>query len=256
MAEEERGDYGGPFYVPPTLDEALRNRGLGEVPRSLGVERKELEAYDLEGRRVPPAGPGSAEAVADLQRATGIVHTVETQKISPRPPALLYQVVSMYDSRPIQGYDFQKSECSFINWAGVPPVFAPFDAVNFIVPNNVVAVVRHFQYQVIDAPVNAVVEGDCWLQSDMFVNDLPVRNYNKMIHPVFMEDAFPTFIIVDERLEIRLQLSIFDPNNTEFSQTLNGLQAPVIANIYGNLILKTGVPIEFEIANAIGGGQL
>lgn len=258
MAEEERGDYGGPFYVPPSLDDALQNRGLGEVPRSLGVERKELEAYDLEGRRTPPAGPGSAEVVADLQRATGIVHTVETQKISLRPPALLYQVVSMYDSRPIQGYDFQKSECSFIDFAGTPPVFAPFDALKFTVPNNVVAVVRHFQYQVIDAPVNAVVEGDCWLQSDMFVNDLPVREYNKMVHPVFMEDSFPTFIIVDERLEIRLQLSIFvDPGGTTtFAQALNGLQFPVIANIYGNLILKTGVPIEFEIANAIGGGQL
>jgi hypothetical protein len=109
---------------------------------------------------------------------------------------------------------------------------------------------------VIDAPVNAVVEGDCWLQSDLFVNDLPVREYNKMLLPVFMEDAFNTFVIIDERLELRLRLSIFDPNNTEFSQALDGYQSPVIASFYGNLILKTGVPVEFEIANAIGGGQL
>lgn len=247
MAEEERDDYGGGYYRPPTL---------GELNRALGTERRELDAYDLEGKRAPPGGqPGSAQAVADLQRSTGLV--ADTQGyVSPRPPALLYQVVATYDSRPIQAYDFQDSECSSINWAGAPPTFAPFNAVTYIVPENTVAVVRSFRYQVVDPPVNIVVEGDCWLQSDLFVNDLPVREYNKMVHPVQMDDQFPCFIIVDERLEIRLRLSVFDPNNTEFAAALNGVSAPVIANIYGNLILKTGVPVEFEIANAIGGGQL
>jgi len=242
MAEEERGEY----YVPPTL---------GELSRSLGVERGELEAFDLEGKIAPPGAPGSAGQVADLARGTGIIDVTETQKISPRPPALLYQVVSTYDSRPIQAYDFQDSECNFINWGGAPPTFSPV-SLTYNVPVNVVAVVRSFRYQVIDAPVNAVVEGDCWLQSDVFVNDLPVREYNRMLHPVFMQLPFPCFIIVDERKEIRLQLSTFDPDNTEFAGALNGFGAPVIMEIYGNLLLKTGVPIEFEVANAIGGGQL
>jgi hypothetical protein len=248
MAEEERDDYGGGYYRQPSL---------GELTRGIASERGELQDYDLRGPAgVPPQSPGGPTAVADLQRATGIVDYTENNRVSLRPPALLYQVVSTFDSRPIQSYDFQDSECSFINLAGVPPVFAPFNALTYIVPENTVAVLRQFRYQVIDAPVNAVVEGDCWLQSDLFVNDLPVREYNKMTLPVFMEDAFDTFVIIDERLELRLRLSIFDPNNTEFSQTLNGLQFPVIASFYGNLILKTGVPIEFEIANAIGGGQL
>jgi len=242
MAEEERGEY----YVPPSL---------GELSRSLGVERGELDAFDLEGKVAPPGAPGGAAQVADLARGTGIIDTIETQKISPRPPALLYQVVSTYDSRPIQAYDFQDSECQFINWGGVPPTFSPV-SLTYDVPVNVVAVVRSFRYQVIDAPVNAVVEGDCWLQSDIFVNDLPVREYNRMLHPVFQELFFPCFIVVDERKEIRLQLSQFDPANTEFSQALNGVTAPVQLEIYGNLLLKTGVPIEFEVANAIGGGQL
>ena len=243
MAEEERGEY----YVPPTL---------GELSRSLGVERGELEAFDLEGKQAPPGGsPGSAAQVADLARGTGLIETIETQRISPRPPALLYQVVSTFDSRPIQAYDFQDSECEFINWAGTPPVF-PSVSLNFTIPDNTIAVLRSFRYQVIDAPVNAVVEGDCWLQSDLFVNDLPVREYDRMLHPVFMQLFFPSFVIVDERKRLRLTLSIFDPTNTEFAQALNGLQAPVIFEIYGNLLLKTGVPIEFEISNPIGGGQL
>ena len=90
MAEEERGEY----YVPPTL---------GELSRSLGVERRELDAYDLRGDTgVPPARPGGPAAVADLARGTGIIDTIESRPISPRPPALLYQVVSTCDSRPIQ----------------------------------------------------------------------------------------------------------------------------------------------------------
>jgi hypothetical protein len=242
MAEEERGDY----YTPPTL---------GELSRSLAYERGELADYDLKGPQVPPAGPGGPTAVADLNRATGIIETITNERISPRPPALLYQVISTYDSRPIQAYDFQSSGCELLQWTGTPPTFPPIN-LTYVVPTNVVAVVRWFRYQVMNGPVNAVVEGDCWLQSDIFVNDLPVREYNKMLHPVLMTNFFPCFIIVNELLDIRLQLSIFDPNNTEFSQALDDTNAVVQLEMYGQLLLKTGVPIDFEIANAIGGGQL
>jgi hypothetical protein len=247
MAEEERDDYGGGYYRMP---------GLGELTRGIATERGELVDYDLKGPPgVPPQNPGGPAAVADMSRPTDIIDYTENHPISPRPPALLYQVVSTYDSRPIQGYDFSATECDHLEWNGTPPVMDTAQLV-FTVPTNVVAVVRSFRYQVQNAPVNAVVEGDCWLQSDIFVNDLPVRGYNKMRLPVFMRDAFPLFLIVDNLLDIRLQLSTFDPNNTQFGQALDGLIVPVLFQLYGNLILKTGVPIEFEIANAIGGGQL
>jgi hypothetical protein len=248
MAEEERGEY----YVPPTL---------GELSRSLGVERRELEAFDLEGKIVPPAHPGGPSQVADLARGTGIIDTIETQKISPRPPALLYQVVSTYDSRPIQAYDFQHSECGNITWiaGGSGSEFNPV-TFTYIVPDNTIAILRAFRYQVTTAPINAVTEGDCWLFSDLIVNDLPVREYNRMLHPVFMQRFFDTFLIVDERKRLTLQLRMADDGTdvVEFYGDLeaNDLQSPVLAELYGNLLLKTGVPVEFEIANAIGGGQL
>jgi len=249
MAEEERGEY----YVPPTL---------GELPRLLGTERRELDAYDLSGDTgVPPGSPGGESAVADLARGTGIIDTLESRPISKRPPALLYQVVSTYDSRPIQAYDFQLSECGNIVWTpgGGGSVFA---AVNFeyVVPTNTVAVLRNFRYQVITAPINSVTEGDCWLFSDLFVNDLPVREYNRMLHPVYMRDPFETFLIVDELKRIRLQLRMADDGASpvEFFADLSaaGLNSKVIGEMYGNLLLKSGIPIDFEIANAIGGGQL
>jgi hypothetical protein len=101
--------------------------------------------------------------------------------------------------------------------------------------------------------VNHVTEGFCWLQSDLLVTDLPVREYNQMLHETVMQEFFDTFLIVDELQRLRLQLSVFDPNNTEFFSDLVGEQTPVLFEFYGNLIVKTGVPIEFEVANPRGG---
>lgn len=247
MAEEEGDDYGGGYYRPPTL---------GELSRGLADERGELQNFDLKGPPgVPPQSPGGPSAVADLSRATGLIETTETRPISPRPPALLYQVVSTYDSRPIQAYDFQASGCNtlvFFDDAGA----GEFDPISFeyVVPSNVVAVLRGFRYRVSLAPVNIVTEGECWLQSDLFVNDLPVREYNKMFKPVFMETWQDTFLIVDELRRIRIQLSHTAEN--ELFNDVDGVQSPVLFEFYGNLLLKSGVPIDFEIANAIGGGQL
>lgn len=242
MAEEERQDY----YIPPTL---------GELNRALLSERGELPAFDLEGRRVPPGTPGGPTQVADMARSADIIDTIESRQISPRPPALLYQVVSTYDSRPIQAYDFQASACALITFI-TEGAGAGFDAVSitYTVPDNTVAILRSFRYQVTFAPVNHVQEGDCWLQSDLFVNDLPAREYNQMLHPVVMQDFFPTFLIVDERKRIRLTLSKVP--QTIMSATIVDITSPVLFEFYGNLLLKTGVPVEFEIANPIAGGQL
>ena len=241
MAEEERQDY----YIPPTL---------GELNTALGAERGELQAYDLEGRRVPPGAPGGVTQVADLGRQTGIVDTTERMAISPRPPALLYQVVSTYDSRPIQAYDFQSSLCSAIEFfqSGPSATFNPV-SITYTVPDNTVAILRKFRYTVQFAPVNHVQEGDCWLQSDLFVNDLPVREYNQMTLPVVMERPKDAFVIVDERKRIRFTLS---DAGAVLASGIDGISSPVLFELYGNLLLKTGVPVEFEIANPIGGGQL
>lgn len=240
--EEESEEYGGPYYEQPNL---------GDLTRGIAQERGERWAREPTGRL--PRGPGGPGQVADLARGQAIVGDIQRSPISQVAPALAYQVHSMYDARPVQSYDFQDSECSNITWAGAPPTFAAFTAVEFRVPENTIAVVRHFQYQVVDPPVNAVVEGDCWLQSDLIVDGLPVREYDLMIHPVVMEDPFPVFVIANERNLVQLRLSVFvEPGGTtEFAGALAGFVAPVIANLYGNIILKTGVPKEFEIANKI-----
>ena len=243
MAEEERGDY----YIPPTL---------GDLSRTLAQERGELRDFDTEGKYIPPAAPGG-NGTAYLNRATYLVHQTETRPVSKRPPPLLYEVISTFDSRPVQAYDFQHSACGVIDWIadGGGSTFDPI-FTEYIIPQNTVAILRKFRYQLINPPVNHVTEGFCWLQSDLLVTDLPVREYNRMLHETVMQKFFDTFLIVDELQRLRLQLSVFDPANTEFFSDLVGEQTPVLFEFYGNLIVKTGVPIEFEVANPRGGQQL
>lgn len=249
MAHEESDDY----YNPPTL---------GDLTRQIAKERGELRHYDLDPRYVPPAVPGGLPQVnkaADLNRETALIERTTNYTVSPRPPALLYEVIATYDSRPIQGFDFQFSECGFLLWEALAGGSTfPTIEFTFTVPDNNIAVLRSFRYQVTDAPINAVAEGDCWLFSTLLVDDSPVRQYNRMLHPIKMPRLFPTFLIVDERRRLTLRLSVADDgvDPVEFSAELIGLITPVLTELYGNLLVKTGVPQEFEIANAIGGGQL
>ena len=67
--------------------------------------------------------------------------------------------------------------------------------------------------------------------------------------------------IVDERRNITLRLRMAVDTNGDVVEFFgdaeaNDLISPVIARLYGQLLVKTGIPKEFEISNAIGGGQL
>jgi hypothetical protein len=252
MAHEESDDY----YIPPTL---------GELTRQIAAERGELQDWDLKGNYVPPSREGGLPQVnkaADLQRETNLIERTENYSISPRPPALLYEVIATYDSRPIQGFDFQFSECNSIVW--IPGGSgSEFNEVRFTfkVPDNNVAVLRSFRYQVTLAPINIVTEGGCWLMSDLLVDESPVRQYSRMLHPIFMRDEVPCFIIVDEMRDITLRLRMAVDTNGDVVEFFGDAEAadlvsPVIARLYGQLLVKTGIPKEFEISNAIGGGQL
>ena len=251
MSHEESDDY----YTPPTL---------GDLTRQIAKERGELVDWDLEGKYVPPATPGGLPLVnksADLNRETSIIERTTNYPVSPRPPALLYEVIATYDSRPIQGFDFQFSECKFLTWTPFAggSTFAAVE-FTFLVPENNVAVLRSFRYQVTESPINAVTEGDCWLFSTLLVDGSPVRQYNRMLHPIKMPRLFPAWLIVDERRELTLRLHVADDgvDPVEFGASLAAasLVTPILTELYGQLLVKTGVPIDFEISNAIGGGQL
>jgi hypothetical protein len=218
--------------------------GLGELPRAIATERKELEAYKLQGEYAPP-GTGLNQPSADLNRQTSIIDDITKMPPSRRAPPLNFYVQSTYDSRPIQGYDFQASKITSISFE----TSGNFSAVSmtYTVPENTIAIVRGYRYQVSPIPVGIVTEGSTWLQSDFFDNGTPIREHVGMYHAVFMREFIPTFFIVDERHVITFQLSQ-DPDS-EISDSMDGEIAGVLFEIFGNLIPKTGIPKEYEIAS-------
>ena len=252
MAEEE-----GEGYKPPQ-----RRRGIGELPRSIATERGELENMNVSGQ-VPPTG---ANKSADLVRQSGIVDTTENTPVSPRPPQLLYGVESVYDSRPIQGTDFQHTQCIDSVWIADGTHDATFVEVfgggivtaEFQVPQNTVGVLREFRYTLSPSFLNIVVEGaTCWLQTDIFLDNVVVKQYNEMFFPTFMADRFPTFVIADERQLIKLRFTLNPADEggtiTLIDTALIGREFLTMVEFYGNIILKSGIPKEFEIANALRG---
>ena len=222
-----------------------REDRLGELSRDLAEERKELEAYDLQGQYVPPGQGFEGSKVADLQRETGIIEEV-VRGIPDVAPELAFHVQSTYDSRPVQATDWQASGCDTIVFG----TSGNFDSItfSFTVPENKIAVLRGFRYQVTPIPVGIVDEGDCWLQSDIFDSGVPVPQHVEMFHPVFMQKFFPTFVIFDERRLVQLRLSQAD---VEIADAMDGEEVGVLFELFGNLILKTGIPKEFQIANRI-----
>lgn len=247
MSEEDRE---GP---PPYLD--LRRhygpQGLGDLPKPLGVERGERDVRDPQGRVVPGEPPGQPGQVADLARGTGIKDYLETHRVPRVAPPLNFEVASVYDSRPVQGTDFQATGCDSLVFAGSPATF-PAVSFTFTVPENKIAVLRGFRYQISPQPINIVTEGFCWLQSDLFDNDAVIKDYSGMILPLFMRELFPIFAIIDERHRLRLTLS--QESDTVLTGDMAGEILGVQFALYGNLILKTGIPKEFQIANPIPGG--
>ncbi len=248
MSEEDRE---GP---PPYQDlQALYNQraGLGDLPKPLGVERGERDVRDPQGRTPPGSPPGHPSQVADLARGTGIDRYLKTHDVPRVAPPLAFEVVSTYDTRPVQGTDFQATGCNALDFSGSPATF-PAVSLTFIVPENKIAVLRGFRYQVAPQPVNIVTEGFCWLQSDLFDNDSVIKQYAGMVHPLFMRELFPIHAIVDERHTLKLTLS--QVGDSVITGDMAGEILGVQLAMYGNLILKSGIPKEFQIANPIPGG--
>lgn len=239
--------------------------GIGELTRDLLTERRELESFDLDGSRVGPPGAGFQNSkVADLQRQTAIIDHTENNYVSPRPPPLLYEVVSTYDARPIQGKDFVSTGCAVIefNSDGANPL--EFDAVklDYFVPENNIAVLRSFRYFITPGmyQLSDVTDSDnvgCWIQSDLFIDDVPVDQYTEMLLGNTVREPVNAFVIVDELRKLTLRLS----QNPSETMVVADSDTPIFTTgaklfMYGNLLVKTGVPKEFEIANPIGGGKM
>lgn len=184
-----------------------------------------------------PADPRAAGAVdmANVGQLTG-----QMERVKPGEPPIDFTVRSVYDSRPVQGQDFNIT-------AIVTQIVQPGNNdCSFTVPQGYVAVVRRLHHFVTNPPVGVGINRSDALCSILLDNaDYP---YNKNI-PVGWEsdDIVNLFMIADE----------FQTVTTRFVFSAVVLETSALyVTFYGNLLLKTGRPAQFEIANPAARGAV
>lgn len=108
----------------------------------------------------------------------------------------------------------------------------------FVVPEGYVAVLREFSFNadpVLDLPCNEVL-------TTILVNDFPQDNYTNMELGSDISGTFiPCWILAREGQRIQLKY--------DNSAAAPALSVEVCVIFHGNLLLNTGVPIEYQIGN-------
>lgn len=205
---------------------------LGELPPDLATERGDLQAYDVKSFGSDFPDMRHASINARDARETGI-----------GSPLLDFTVRSTFDSRPTSARDFNE-------WFQVEaPVTAnPFQR-SYIIPAGYVGVLREVRFlfsnivytqpylvaarlclngavvspeQGVDAPSGALLQNGIGVESGTVVK---------------------TFLIADENQTFGV---LFDNSIFAFPNVISSV------GFYGNLLLKTGVPAMFQIANFAG----
>lgn len=187
----------------------------------------ETREHQLPASDVPLPGAAVSETTTQEQ------HT----PIGPTP--LQYDVRSTYDARPINGYDF--------NIAVTTNEGSPFGAITrltFSVPNGLVAVVRRV-ITFMESPIPVGARRDVLLT--LQVNGGTVPNNQQIPVGVEQDDLVNTFFIADENNSVTA-LFVIAASIVALSP-----QPSLTAHFYGNFLLKSNVPPQFEIANPIRG---
>ncbi len=221
---------------------------LGDLPPDLLRERGEDPMFNDRPGSLPP----------DMARSDSVRQAAAEAGIG--GPVLDYGVRGVYDSRPVNAIDFYNtylvSLANAYNFVGTPAMLQ--------VPQGRVAVLRRVEFSDPGAASGIgnqytfpAVKADNLLLADFYVTVLrnggvvqPVDmrvpgavgfNYKDAI-PIKGGDSIDTFLIYDEGEQIGL--------NFYLSSATVG---DVFVKFYGNLLLKTGVPPNFEVANKAAG---
>lgn len=153
-------------------------------------------------------------------------------------PAADYDVRSVYDSRPVNGYDFNITAQSGAGEIGTSSFTA-----TFVVRQGFVAVLRRLSHFFTGTLPPIMERSEALLSitrngADVLDNvDVPVGLYS--------DDIWQGFVIADEgdTLGVTLELQ-------------GGLVADELqVHFYGNYLLKTGRAYNYEIANPVGGAR-
>lgn len=215
---------------------------LGELPEDLSSERGDLDTYALR------AAEQMAPDMASAQR--GRVDAALTGVGSPR---IDYSVRSIYDSRPINHKEFNLWFARVIQEGGSEADFS-WARRCFYVPAGYVCVLREFKAIIppnatpvsYDGTVQFLVNGSVVDPTDVEEGpEVDGVSPSQVAIPIRDDEPVTTFIIADEGASVGVELTIVNaiPSaDTDFFRI----------GFYGQFLLKTGVPAQFQPANEAG----
>lgn len=188
------------------------------------------EFIDRETQRPPEDSPGNvAQGPSTAAAQTDLGNTPLGA-----PPAC-YDVRSVYDSRPVNGYDFTITVTDVGDEATFP--------LEFTVRQGYVAVLLGFSHWIEDDPLPPIV-----FRNDMLAtlqkNKVQVQDNVDVPVGLFSDNLWTGFIVADEFETLGLVFSFSDP-------ALDVGQRWV--TFRGNYLLKSGRASNFEIANPAPG---
>lgn len=220
----------------------LENRDreeLGDLPETLGLERGDLMRYSGRPGRVPVDMRNNA-----AQRQAAGAAPIGT-------PQLDFDVRSIYDSRPVQGRDFNQWFGFSTEGGGTIP--GTFFNQALVVPTGYVAVVRRIMFRTTAAVWTGPYQNEMNVTKNGAVvmpETLPLNPASQCFPletiPISNGESIETFIIADEAESVGIVL--YDSGGSP--DVIDTIQ--YFVGFYGQFLLKTGVPAAMQVANYAG----
>lgn len=218
-----------------------RENGLGELPEGISNERGDTKGYTQKVYPPPPPTgigtprpggiPPDIQQQGDLARRESIEGTF----------TIGAGVTSTFDTRPINARDFLVTDTDVIQEEEIANIDLEF---TFIIPAGHAGILRGFKATAL-APLIAVLSDPSNVLTTLFVNDMPVPQYEDMILLPSATAFNPCHVVVDENQELKLRLRIAG------SIGIFGSEMEYLVQFYGNLLVRTGRPVQYEQGNEL-----
>lgn len=206
--------------------------GLGDLPEDIQAERERVA--DMTALR---RGQTSSrrDAVGDLKYQDSVKKKPKVAGTVPYSG----EVISTFDSRPINSIDFSNTTLETFTLTANPGDATTVTST-YAAPGGYVAVLRGYRYEM--QPAVPIDYDD--LLVDILVNNVSQLGYRSLMHGQAVSDFIPCFILADSGHNITLNLRAPNGINSVIPDVRK-----IIVEIYGNLLQTTGAPLQLEIAN-------
>jgi hypothetical protein len=149
------------------------------------------------------------------------------------------EVISTYDSRPINALDFTSTAYPQFVIPAIPPAPVVLQS-NYTVPGGYIGVLRGYRYEM--DPIVPINYGQLLL--DIFVDGVAQLGYQGLMHGQILAAFVPCFILISDGGTVTFQWRA--PTGIGSNP---GDVRHLIVEFYGNLLLSTGAPLTLEVAN-------